>query len=239
MTAAETEIGVPARGFGEANVVGATMISPASASAGLSSVDARELTDRIRLGAEAVWELVKQAYVSRAWSVLGYDSWDDYCTREFGNTRLQVPREERSEVVASMREIGMSTRAIAAAVGVDHATVSRELSGGANATPVPVTGVDGKTYQPRLPAPELDSGPGSGAGGSLVPEPRPVRRRPITEAFWEAARTLTKDTERIARLAGDDRFGKNSGRIAGAHLSDLVRARDAVQSVIDLLAPGG
>ncbi len=138
MRAAEADIGVSARGFGEGDVVGGAMISPASASAGLSSVDARELTDRIRLGAEAVWELVKQAYVSRAWSVLGYDSWDDYCTREFGNTRLQVPREERSEVVASMREIGMSTRAIAAAVGVDHATVSRELSGGANATPVPV-----------------------------------------------------------------------------------------------------
>jgi hypothetical protein len=90
--------------------------SPAAAVPRLSPVQARDLTDRIKVGVEAVWELVKQAYISRAWSVLGYDSWDDYCTREFGNSRLQLPREERSGVIASMREIGMSTRAIAAAV---------------------------------------------------------------------------------------------------------------------------
>ena len=213
--------------------------------AGLSSVDARELTDRIRLGVEAVWELVKHAYVSRAWSVLGYDSWDDYCTREFGNSRLQLPREERPEVVASMREIGMSTRAIAAATGLGHGTVARNLpSGVPNGTPAPVEGLDGKTYQPRLPAPEPDSGlaegnVGAGGGAGLAPESRSARRRPITDAFWEAAHILTKDTERIARLAADDRFAKSSGRIAGAHLSDLVRARDAVQRVIDLLASGG
>lgn len=201
------------------------MTSPDSPLIRVSSVDARELTDRIRVGVEAVWELVKQAYVSRAWSVLGYDSWDDYCTREFGNSRLRLPREERSEVVASMREIGMSTRAIAAATGVSDITVRRELAGATNVAPEPVTGVDGKTYQPKPPAQE--------------PEPRAPRRRPITDAFFDAAYTLTKDTARIARLAADDRFGKNSDQIAGSHLSDLVRARDAVQRVIDLLTPEG
>ncbi|MEV5832841.1 hypothetical protein [Nocardia sp. NPDC052112] len=201
------------------------MTSPGSPLIRLSSVDARDLTDRIRVGVEAVWELVKQAYVSRAWSVLGYDSWDDYCTREFGNSRLQLPREERSEVVASMREIGMSTRAIAAATGVSDITVRRELAGATNVAPEPVIGVDGKTYQPKPPAQE--------------PQPRSPRRRPITDAFFDATYTLTKDTARIARLAADDRFGKNSDQIAGSHLSDLVRARDAVQRVIDLLTPEG
>ncbi|MGY2093486.1 hypothetical protein [Nocardia gipuzkoensis] len=173
-----------------------------------------------------MWELVKQAYVSRAWSVLGYDSWDDYCTREFGNSRLQLPREERSEVVASMREIGMSSRAIAAATGLARGTVLKELNQVDQIDPpVPVTGVDGKTYQPKPPAQE--------------PEPRSPRRRPITDAFFDATYTLTKDTARIARLAADDRFGKNSDQIAGSHLSDLVRARDAVQRVIDLLTPEG
>ena len=38
------------------------------------------------------------------------------------------PREERQEVVASMREIGMSTRAIVAATGTSKGTVDRELS---------------------------------------------------------------------------------------------------------------
>ncbi|MFI7189972.1 hypothetical protein ACIBQ0_09575 [Nocardia nova] len=223
-----------------------SLLVSASPPAGLSSVDARDLTDRIKVGVEAVWELVKQAYVSRAWSILGYDSWDDYCTREFGNSRLQLPREERPEVVASMREIGMSTRAIAAATGVSDITVRRELSGATNVAPEPVTGIDGKTYPPKPPAPEPDPASGSAregidAGGSAAPapEPPPGRRRPITVAFWEATHTLTKDTERIARLAADNRFAKNSDRIAGAHLSDLLRARDAVQRVIDVLTPGG
>ncbi|WP_280265247.1 hypothetical protein [Nocardia wallacei] len=215
------------------------MTSPSAPPTQLSPADARDLTDRIRVGAEAVWELVKQAYVSRAWSILGYDSWDDYCTREFGNSRLQLPRENRSEVVASMREIGMSTRAITAATGLGKGTVQRELEpGGPIGAPESVTGLDGKTYQPKPPAPEPDSSV-STAGGSSAPGPRAAPRRPITAAFWEATHTLTKDTQRIARLAADARFAKNSDRIAQSHLSDLVRARDAVQRVIDQLTSEG
>lgn len=127
----------------------------------LSSSQARELTDRIRVGVEAIWELVKQAYQSRAWAVLGYESWDDYCTREFGTSRIRLPREERQEVVSSMREIGMSTRAIASATGVSKGTVQNALSAGAQncppeSEPAPVTGMDGKTYTPK-PRPEPET----------------------------------------------------------------------------------
>lgn len=128
-----------------------------SQSVELSASQARELTDRIKVGVEAIWELVKQAYQSRAWSVLGYESWDDYCTREFGTSRIRLPREERQEVVSSMREIGMSTRAIGAAVGVDQKTISNDLRREENSSPgvgpQPVTGMDGKTYTPK-PRPE-------------------------------------------------------------------------------------
>ena len=118
----------------------------------ISASTARELTDRIKTGVDAIWELIKQAYQSRAWSALGYSSWDDYCTREFGTSRIRLPREERQEVVASMREIGMSTRAIGSATGMSHTEVGRSLRGGTNvppADPAPVTGTDGKTYSPR------------------------------------------------------------------------------------------
>lgn len=127
----------------------------------ISPASARELTDRIKVGVDAIWELIKQAYTSRAWSVLGYSSWDDYCTREFGTSRIRLPREERQEVVASMREIGMSTRAIASATGTSHQTVANSLNAGVkNLTPepAPVTGTDGKTYSPRPRFdPELDA----------------------------------------------------------------------------------
>jgi hypothetical protein len=101
----------------------------------LNATDARALTDRIKTGVEAVWELIKQAYTEGAWSALGYESWDDYCTREFGTSRLRLPREERSEVVASLRESGLSLRGIAAATGITHTEVRRSLDAGVTNVP--------------------------------------------------------------------------------------------------------
>jgi hypothetical protein len=94
----------------------------------MNATDARALTDRIKVGVEACWELIKQAYTERAWAALGYDSWDDYCTREFGTARLRLPREERAEVVASLRESGLSLRAIESATGISRKTVIKDLA---------------------------------------------------------------------------------------------------------------
>ena len=118
----------------------------------ISAQDARNLTDKIKVGTAALWELIKEAYASRAWASLGYASWDDYCTQEFGTSRIRLPREERQEVVASMREIGMSVRAIASATGDSYGTVRNELAAreqNCSPEPAPVTGTDGKTYTPR------------------------------------------------------------------------------------------
>lgn len=93
----------------------------------MSPEQARDLTDRIKVTVEGAWVLIKQAYESRAWSALGYLSWDDYCTREFGSSRLRLPREERQEVVASLRESGLSLRAIESATGVSRKTVINDL----------------------------------------------------------------------------------------------------------------
>lgn len=66
-----------------------------------------------------------------------YQSWDDYCTREFGTTRLRLPREERAEVVASLRESGLSIRAIASATNEPVMTVQNELARVRDRTPEP------------------------------------------------------------------------------------------------------
>ena len=127
----------------------------------ISVDEARALTDRIKVGVDAVWELIKQAYQSRAWSALGYSSWDDYCTREFGTSRIRLPREERQEVVASMSEMGMSTRAIASATGNSTRTITkdmREVSQSTTPTPTPVIGMDGKTYTRKPRAPKVECG---------------------------------------------------------------------------------
>ena len=57
--------------------------------------DARVLTARIRESVAGVWDLIVEAYTSRAWTSLGYDSWDDYTRTEFDGVRIALPREDR------------------------------------------------------------------------------------------------------------------------------------------------
>lgn len=118
--------------------------------------------ERIRAGAEQAkaWiEDVMAAAVDGDWKTLDYGSWQEYCDDVIGE-RVQLQRGERQEIVGRMREAGMSTRAIGAALGTDKRTVGRDLdAGGADAppdepSPQPVTGLDGKTYEPTKPTPQ-------------------------------------------------------------------------------------
>src|SRR5574338_568376 len=72
--------------------------------------------------------------------------------------RRQLTPMERREVIHKLRLQGMSTRAVAKAVGVSHETVRQTSAPVKNLTPDRVTGLDGKSY----PAPEPKWNPGSG-----------------------------------------------------------------------------
>ncbi|MHB1733422.1 MAG: hypothetical protein ACYCU8_08200 [Ferrimicrobium acidiphilum] len=63
-----------------------------------------------------------------------------------------------------------------------------------------------------------------------------ARAKPLTDQFGSAVDDLTKATARITRLVDDKRFGPNSDTIAVRYRSDFVRARDALQGVIDRLS---
>ncbi|SLC06344.1 Uncharacterised protein [Mycobacteroides abscessus subsp. massiliense] len=120
----------------------------------MSPSDARALTESIRSTVDRVWDLIAKAYTQRAWAVLGYPTWDVYCEREFASTWFKLPRETRAEVVVSLRDSGLSTRAIAAATGVSQSTVQRELPAPpteSNDSVAPITGTNGKNYQPTQP----------------------------------------------------------------------------------------
>lgn len=93
----------------------------------LGAAEARVLTDRIKTELGDVWQLIVCAYTERAWEALGYTTWDDYCSQEFGTARLRLPREERDTVVSSLRDLGLSSRAIASAIGSSQDPVEREL----------------------------------------------------------------------------------------------------------------
>lgn len=88
---------------------------------------ARNLTNEIRRALEFTWDLVIQAYQGRAWLALGYKTWNDYCVKEFGNQHIAIPREDRDEVIGSLRSAGLSSRAIAGATGLSKGTVGNSL----------------------------------------------------------------------------------------------------------------
>ncbi|QXJ19650.1 hypothetical protein AGRA3207_000213 [Actinomadura graeca] len=100
----------------------------------LDRADARALTDRIQAAAEP-WPLLIRVYRGDAWRVLGYRTWRAYCDNEFKASLLWVPRSQRPGVVLWLAGEGMSTRAIAAAIGVGRTTIARVLSGSEPSTP--------------------------------------------------------------------------------------------------------
>jgi hypothetical protein len=141
----------------------------------MNASDARAITDRMKTGVAVMSELIKEAYQGRVWDALGYPNWDEYVTREFGTGQLRIPKEERTEYVASLRESGMSLRAIASATGMNHQTVANELSKNRQlhacddgeaadlladeliaAEPITIIGTNGKNYTPPAakPAPK-------------------------------------------------------------------------------------
>lgn len=118
--------------------------------------EAEELTRKIRVELVSAHSLIVEAFRSRAWAVLGYDSWDAYCQGEFEGMSLQPPRDERLQVIQSMREEGMSSRAIASATNLSQSMVTRELSRSQGASgesndsaEMPIIGLDGKSYPPK------------------------------------------------------------------------------------------
>lgn len=142
-----------------------------SSALAMTATDARALTDRIKVGVEAIWELIKQAYTDRAWDALGYESWDDYCTREFGTSRLRLPREERAEVVASLRESGLSLRAIASATGISHTEARRSLTGVTNVPPVESAPIDAEVVEVAESLSDGDDELADEIAESLIAEP--------------------------------------------------------------------
>lgn len=134
----------------------------------MTEAEAREITNRITTSIGVCWDLIKTAYLGRAWTALGYASWDDYTKAEFDEAHLRLPREERREAVASLRDAGLSIRAIAAATGIAPNTVQADLNqvyqfdtpdSETFEEPKPIIGVDGKTYQPKpITKPDLGAG---------------------------------------------------------------------------------
>lgn len=181
-------------------------MSAAPVEAVLDGETARRLTDQIKIALEGTWQLALRAWHGRAWVALGYAGWDEYCQAEFATSRLRLPRVEREEVVPSLAEAGMSTRAIAAVTGSSHATVARTLTNHrrtASTVPAPRRVESGR------------SGDTDDGASSAVTEGRPFRSTGRDGKTYPAQAASRSDVLlRRARAAALRRDGMSQTRIA-------------------------
>lgn len=82
-----------------------------------------------------------------------------------------------------------------------------------------ITGLDGKTYT-----------------RPVQPTPTTPRRRPITDAFWEAAYDLGKKAESLLRLTEDDRWAANREAVADKNLSQMRETANTLARVLAAIA---
>lgn len=72
----------------------------------LNESEARVLTDRIRSAAEEIWSLLLIAHERKAWSALGYATWEDYVRGEFDMSRAYAYRLlDQGRVVREIRAV--------------------------------------------------------------------------------------------------------------------------------------
>ena len=215
----------------------------------------------VRDGVEKLQALLEEAKEGNVHVALGYPSWTAYIAEVMGDEPLRLSRDDRREIVHYLTGEGMSTRAIGQALGVSNQTIANDrVAGVKNLTPrsdpeatvfapevddlelvvddfedyeperepitpppprpvqahrPPVTGLDGKTYTP--PPPRAPSEP---------------RRKPLTDAFFDAVYDLGKKAESIRRLVDDDRFPQNAEKVAAKHRNDLLRTRALIDQVL-------
>lgn len=113
---------------------------------------ARSLVYEANASLAYAYDCVAELWTERAWTVLGYDSWESLCDSEFAGLRGNIGKADRKRLISVMTGDGMSTRAQAAALGTSEATVRRTQVRQDDA-PAEVTGTDGKRYTatPRRP----------------------------------------------------------------------------------------
>lgn len=137
--------------------------------------------DTVNIETGALIELVADALKGRAWVSLGYGSWEALCDAMRWEFRPSTSTD-RAALAKTMRESGMSLRAIGRLIGAGKDTVQRDLSGVANETPAEVHGADGKTYPASRPT---------------HAEPEPVAERDDEERPEEPRFTIVPDTSDV------------------------------------------
>lgn len=212
----------------------ATIESPA-----LDLAQAQRLTERARLVVSNLMEaraklatIMTEAQEGRVWEALDMPNIQAWAAFTFSETPLaQLSRDDRRVLVKELSDEGFGTRPIAAVVGADHSTVSRDIKAASVATatdgPRQVHGADGitRTFQPKPEPVAVDHETGE------IAQRKPNRRN-IVDQYRDAVYELRKAVERIERLHADDRFNRNAAAIGEMFYSDI---RSSSKKLLDPL----
>lgn len=139
--------------------------------------------------------------------------------RELNVQRRQLTKQQRAEVMKAMRADGASLRQIARATGVDAATVYRQTTGVAIATPERVTGADGKSY-PATQQPKTEPPPQSPPATLFEPgeaeaiEPKAAAAQVAQDRGRKAAEREQQRAANAEKVAAASAPGKIDGRFS-------------------------
>lgn len=219
---------------------------------------AETIRDGMR-GYATAMEAIAEAFEARDWMTLGYKSWDEYCEKEFSEKRLKLNREQREQAVLAFRGAGMSTRAIAAALGVDDKTVRNDLAGAEFSAPGSVLGVDGKTYPVKTAADadrrsadgdrgasshgDIPAPAGDGGSKSERDSPSPVTQdAPVDQDHSMPEQVATADRPELnaptaTRQRSDDTSAHSSLGQSGSNPSAAVRGGAAGDEPEEVVPP--
>jgi len=207
-----------------------------------------------------VLDLITEASENHDHIALGFKSWTEYVRTEYAGLLTRLTVEDRRETVLILSRTGMSTRAISPVVGVNNATVHRDLAGVANATHADEQEIQPADEQEIQPADEQeiplhlideiadkirdDPTPertvvGLDGKAYPVPAPKPAPRKPrqkaTPDAFWDAAYDFQKKLTTLENVVKRDIFPRNRKAIRDKHLGELIRYSNRLKVVISAL----
>lgn len=172
--------------------------------ADLTPDEARDLTDRIKATAEALWSLLAEAHDRQAWKALGYSSFSAYVEAEFDMSRRHAYR---------LLDQALVIRELEHAAGVTHGSqisereardikpnldvVQQEIRDRIDSGEEPVTAIRSTVGNRSAPRPKSHLSEVTDA-----PPSDPTVAEVVTVIPWSFKKEVTEHEPRAAREAG-------------------------------------
>lgn len=223
----------------------------------LTPSEARDLTEAIKASAETVWSLLRESHQRGAWSALGYSSWREYATTEFGMSQSRAYQLlDQARVITEIEAASSTDVEISEAMARDLKPVIEEAKAAARAAAA--AGTDAADSERRVrealdnlrttaveqirpkssveavgAAPQGEPGPGVTSG----PGPSPVLTATPDEKYRSALSGLMHSALRLASEFPDH---EHNLRVQGSDLDIfLSELRGLEKWATDALALAG